>query len=60
MDLDVFVIGGVGIDTIVRVPGLPLPDQETIHVQPVQSYVGHTGRGWCRCHRLGCIRGGPT
>ena len=54
MDLDVFVIGGVGIDTIVRVPGLPLPDQETIHVQPVQSYVGHTGHGVVLgCHRLG-------
>jgi sugar/nucleoside kinase (ribokinase family) len=54
MDLDVFVIGGVGIDTIVRVPGLPLPDQETIHVQPVESYVGHTGHGVALgCHQLG-------
>jgi sugar/nucleoside kinase (ribokinase family) len=54
MDLDVFVIGGVGIDTIVRVPGLPLPEQETIHVQPVESYVGHTGHGVVLgCHRLG-------
>jgi sugar/nucleoside kinase (ribokinase family) len=54
MDLDVFVIGGVGIDTIVRVPGLPLPDQETIHVAPVESYVGHTGHGVVLgCHRLG-------
>ena len=54
MDLDVFVIGGVGIDTIVRVPALPLPEQETIHVQPVESYVGHTGHGVVLgCHRLG-------
>lgn len=54
MDLDVFVIGGVGIDTIVRVPGLPLPDWETIHVEPVQTYVGHTGHGVALgCHRLG-------
>jgi sugar/nucleoside kinase (ribokinase family) len=54
MDLDVFVIGGVGIDTIVRVPELPLPDQETVHVQPVESYVGHSGHGVVLgCHRLG-------
>jgi sugar/nucleoside kinase (ribokinase family) len=54
MDLDVFVIGGVGIDTIVRVPALPLPDQETIPVQPVETYVGHTGHGVVLgCHRLG-------
>jgi sugar/nucleoside kinase (ribokinase family) len=54
MDLDVFVIGGVGIDTIVRVPELPLPEQETIHVQPLESYVGHTGHGVViGCHRLG-------
>lgn len=54
MDLDVFVIGGVGIDTIVRVPDLPLPDRETIHVQPVETYVGHTGHGVVLgCQRLG-------
>jgi sugar/nucleoside kinase (ribokinase family) len=49
---DVFVLGGVGIDTIVRVPSLPLPDTETIHVEPVESYVGHTGHGVA----LGCLR----
>ncbi|GAB3814355.1 carbohydrate kinase family protein [Kribbella italica] len=54
MDLDVLVIGGVGIDTIVHVPTLPLPDRETIHVAPVESYVGHTGHGVVLgCHRLG-------
>ncbi|NEA35492.1 carbohydrate kinase family protein [Streptomyces sp. SID13031] len=54
MDLDVFVIGGVGIDTIVRVPALPLPGQETIPVQPIEQYVGHTGHGVViGCHRLG-------
>ncbi|GAA1590781.1 hypothetical protein GCM10009789_50660 [Kribbella sancticallisti] len=58
MDLDVFVIGGVGIDTIVRVPGLPLPDQETIHVPPVETYVGHTGHGVVLgCSRLGLYPG---
>jgi sugar/nucleoside kinase (ribokinase family) len=54
MDLDVLVIGGVGIDTIVRVPSLPLPPGETIHVDPVESYVGHTGHGVAvGCQRLG-------
>ncbi|WP_432944194.1 carbohydrate kinase family protein [Kribbella sp. CA-253562] len=56
--MDVFVIGGVGIDTVVRVPGLPLPDRETIHVAPVESYIGHTGHGVVLgCHRLGLESG---
>jgi acarbose 7IV-phosphotransferase len=51
---DVYVVGGIGIDTIVRVPELPLPQRETIAVEPVISYVGHTGRGVALgCHRLG-------
>jgi sugar/nucleoside kinase (ribokinase family) len=58
MDLDVLVIGGVGIDTIVRVPGLPLPDWETIHVEPIETYVGHTGHGVALgCHLLGLESG---
>jgi sugar/nucleoside kinase (ribokinase family) len=52
--VDVFVIGGVGVDTIVRVPALPLPARETITVEPIESYVGHTGHGVALgCHRLG-------
>jgi sugar/nucleoside kinase (ribokinase family) len=55
---DVFVVGGVGIDTIVRVPSLPLPDVETIGVKPVESYVGHTGHGVVLgCHHLGLHTG---
>ena len=58
MELDVFVIGGVGIDTIVRVPELPLGAVETIHVEPVESYVGHTGHGvTLGCHLLGLQAG---
>jgi sugar/nucleoside kinase (ribokinase family) len=53
-DLDVFVVGGVGIDTVVRVPSLPLPDQESFQVPPIESYVAHTGHGVAfGCHRLG-------
>ncbi|TDD27505.1 carbohydrate kinase family protein [Kribbella turkmenica] len=58
MELDVFVIGGVGVDTVVRVPALPLPAVETIHVDPVESYVGHTGHGVALgCHLLGLRAG---
>ncbi|WP_426211145.1 carbohydrate kinase family protein [Massilia sp. TWP1-3-3] len=44
-DYDVLVVGGVGIDTIVRVPALPLPLADSIHVGPVRDYVAHTGNG---------------
>jgi sugar/nucleoside kinase (ribokinase family) len=58
MDLDVFVIGGVGVDTIVRVPGLPLKDVETIRVEPIETYVAHTGHGvTLGCHLLGVHAG---
>jgi acarbose 7IV-phosphotransferase len=55
---DVYVVGGIGIDTIVRVPELPLPARETIGVEPVTSYLGHTGHGVVLgCHRLGLRTG---
>ncbi|MGW1343328.1 carbohydrate kinase family protein [Kribbella sp. NPDC002412] len=58
MELDVFVIGGVGVDTIVRVPELPLRATETIRVEPIESYVGHTGHGVALgCHLLGLHAG---
>lgn len=41
----VLVAGGVGIDTIVRVPSLPLGMADSIHVPPVIDYVAHTGNG---------------
>lgn len=41
----VLVVGGVGIDTIVRVPSLQLPIVDSIHVEPVRDYVAHTGNG---------------
>jgi acarbose 7IV-phosphotransferase len=50
-DLDVFVIGGVGVDTIVRVPALPLPVRDSILVPPIGDFVGHTGNGVA----LGCL-----
>lgn len=41
----VLVAGGVGIDTIVHVPALPLAMADSIHVPPVADYVAHTGNG---------------
>ncbi|MEU0937059.1 MULTISPECIES: carbohydrate kinase family protein [unclassified Embleya] len=48
-ELDVFVIGGVGLDIIVRVPELPLPIRD-FKVPPIRRYVAHTGNGVA----LGC------
>jgi acarbose 7IV-phosphotransferase len=42
-EFDVMVIGGAGIDTIVRVPDLPLPYADSLMVDPIESYVAHTG-----------------
>jgi acarbose 7IV-phosphotransferase len=49
-DLDVLVVGGIGIDHIVRVPALPLEVRDALTVPPIQSVVGHTGTGVA----LGC------
>jgi sugar/nucleoside kinase (ribokinase family) len=58
LDLDVLVIGGVGIDTIVRVPSLPLGDVDSIAVDPIESYLAHTGHGVALgCHLLGLNAG---
>lgn len=42
-DLDVLVIGGSGVDTIVRVPQLDMPLADSHMVPMVQTRVGHTG-----------------
>ncbi len=49
-DIDVLVVGGTGVDHIVRVPLLPLPVRDSMTVPPIQSVVGHTGTGVA----LGC------
>jgi acarbose 7IV-phosphotransferase len=51
---DVLVVGGSGIDTIVRVPELPFPFADSIFVEPIRDYVAHTGNGVALgCHALG-------
>lgn len=53
-DIDVLVVGGVGVDTIVNVPRLPLPESDTVKVPPMHEYVAHTGNGVAMgLHRLG-------
>jgi len=53
-EYDVLVVGGVGVDTIVRVDRLELPDSDSVFVPPVIDYVGHTGNGVALgCHALG-------
>ena len=49
--LDIFVISGVGIDTIVKVPSLDLTRVDSMFVPPIQRYIGHTGNGVA----LGCM-----
>lgn len=48
------VVGGVGVDTVVRVPALPVPFREAQMIPPAQDYVGHAGNGVARgTHALG-------
>ncbi|WP_409239087.1 carbohydrate kinase family protein [Streptomyces sp. PA5.6] len=42
---DVLVVGGAGVDTIVRVDALRLPPGDSVFVPPVYDYVAHTGNG---------------
>ncbi|MFF3320548.1 carbohydrate kinase family protein [Streptomyces sp. NPDC003035] len=40
---DVLVIGGSGVDTVVRVDTLPVPLADSVHVGPIEEWAGHTG-----------------
>ncbi|WP_225846639.1 carbohydrate kinase family protein [Streptomyces sp. HPF1205] len=42
---DVLVVGGTGVDTIVRVDALAIPDGDSVGVPPIVDYVAHTGNG---------------
>ena len=54
MTTDVLVVGGAGVDTIVRVNELPVPFADSHVVPPIDMHVGHTGSGVALgCHRLG-------
>ncbi|GAB3230408.1 sugar kinase [Glycomyces halotolerans] len=49
--LDVLVAGGVGVDTIVRVPEIAIGEGDNQPVGPIRDYVAHTGNGVS----LGCL-----
>ncbi|MFG2041318.1 carbohydrate kinase family protein [Dactylosporangium sp. NPDC048998] len=44
-EFDVLVIGGVGVDTIIRVPDLTIPPGDNLPVPPIVDYVAHSGNG---------------
>ncbi|MFJ9948016.1 carbohydrate kinase family protein [Kitasatospora sp. NPDC091207] len=51
---DLLVVGGAGVDTIVRVDRLEVPDADSQYVGPVRDYVAHTGNGVALgAHHLG-------
>ncbi|MCT4351984.1 PfkB family carbohydrate kinase [Streptomyces sp. Je 1-79] len=40
---DVVVVGGSGVDTVIRVDALPVPLADSVHVGPIEEWPGHTG-----------------
>ncbi|BCJ60977.1 carbohydrate kinase family protein [Micromonospora endophytica] len=51
---DLLVIGGLGVDVRVRVPGLPLPVVDSVTVEPIDLRIGNTGAGvLLAAHALG-------
>ncbi|MFC0002939.1 carbohydrate kinase family protein [Micromonospora siamensis] len=52
--VDLVVIGGLGVDLRVRVPGIPLPAADSMVVPPVEARIGNTGSGVAlAAHALG-------
>ncbi|MDX3855084.1 carbohydrate kinase family protein [Streptomyces sp. AK02-01A] len=43
LDHDVLVVGGSGVDTVVRVDSLPVPLADSVGVGPIREWAGHTG-----------------
>ncbi|MEU7641118.1 MULTISPECIES: carbohydrate kinase family protein [unclassified Streptomyces] len=55
---DVLVVGGSGVDTIVRVGALPVPSADSHAVPPIREWAGHTGTGVALgCAALGLATG---
>ncbi|MGW2813813.1 carbohydrate kinase family protein [Streptomyces sp. NPDC001415] len=42
-EYDVLVVGGTGVDTVVRVDSLPVPLADSVQVGPIVEWPGHTG-----------------
>jgi sugar/nucleoside kinase (ribokinase family) len=43
LEHDVLVVGGSGVDTVVRVDSLPVPLADSVSVGPIREWPGHTG-----------------
>lgn len=55
---DVLVVGGAGVDIVVRVDALPPPYADSVRVPPIREWVGHTGNGVALgCRALGLTTG---
>ncbi|MGP3926690.1 carbohydrate kinase family protein [Streptomyces sp. 8N616] len=55
---DVLVVGGAGVDTVVRVDTLPVPYADSYGVPPIREWAGHTGTGVALgCAALGLATG---
>ncbi|MFJ9611032.1 carbohydrate kinase family protein [Kitasatospora sp. NPDC101176] len=53
-EFDLLVVGGAGVDTIVRVERLEVPPGDSLSVGPVHDHLGHTGNGVALgAHHLG-------
>ncbi|MFF1870318.1 carbohydrate kinase family protein [Kitasatospora herbaricolor] len=53
-EFDLLVVGGTGVDTIVRVDRLEVPDGDSVYAPPIRDYVAHTGNGVALgAHQLG-------
>ncbi|SCL16697.1 Sugar or nucleoside kinase, ribokinase family [Micromonospora nigra] len=51
---DLLVVGGLGVDVRVRVPGMPLPVVDSLLVDPIDLRIGNTGAGVAlAAHALG-------
>lgn len=51
---DVLVVGGSGVDTVVRVDSLPVPLADSVGVGPIREWPGQTGGNVALgCHALG-------
>lgn len=42
-EYDVLVVGGTGVDTVVRIDSLPVPLADSVQVGPIVEWPGHTG-----------------
>ncbi|MEU8515842.1 carbohydrate kinase family protein [Kitasatospora sp. NPDC048722] len=53
-EFDLLVVGGAGVDTVVRVDQLAIPPGDSQYVGPVRDHAGHTGTGVALgAHHLG-------